>query len=522
MIAAVGVLGAVTLDPGSARSNTYVLSIGINEYEYEPQLGGAVSDAVDIAETLTRSGADVTLLRNKEATRARIEDAWRAIVGRAHGDDVVILSYAGHGGQEPDKPPLDEADGLDESFLLSDFNPDPRHKGFNERILDDTIHDWLTEAGAKGQKVIFVADACHSGSMTRSLDNRAAITYRGAAPYGLPETTSLDQLRQVAAQLPAAAIAREDELPNVTFLAATQENRKAPEVVINGGKRGALSYAFARAIEGAADANGDGSLSRFELESYIGRQVRQISEAQQAADLRPRGGRDFDLMTLPQALAPATSATLGKLELGILGLSVSETQAIVGRLSGADLAAPGAAVDLVWDATRKDVISGIGDPVAHDVEASGLQGVVDKWRVLAVLKRLLSTHPLEVRLDPDDGRHTEGSEIAIYSEPLVQPFVTVIDIAPAGTLRLLYPIPSDPPRWPAGQPYRVDRIEVQDPFGADHVLLVASDKPLTSLHASLKTLTAAELPTRLERELVGTDYRMALVGVYTQSNPKGR
>ena len=276
----------------------------------------------------------------------------------------------------------------------------------------------------------------------------------------------------------------------MTLLSATQENRTAPEVVIDGDSRGALSYAFARAVEGAADANHDGAISRFEIEAYVGRQVRQISEAQQAADLRPRSGNDLTILELPAAPTQAATTRLGKLKLGVLGLTPGDAQDLISRLDGSTLAAPGETADLVWDAAAKDVISGIADPVAHDIAPVGLQNVIDKWRVLVALKRLLSTRPVDVRLEPDDGRHMEGSEVAIYSEPLAQPFLTVIDIAPDGTLRLLYPIPSDPPRWPEGQPYRVDRIEVRGPFGADHVLLIASDKPLAALHASLKTLSA--------------------------------
>ena len=523
------VLGALAfllvpaIDPIAASAATYVLAVGINDYEYEQQLAGAEADAVDIAETLRKIGADVTLLRNKDATRESIEQAWRAILGRAQSGDIVIFSYAGHGGQEPDKAPLDEVDGLDEAFLLSGFHPDTRHKGFNERLLDDTIHEWLAAASAKGLKVIFVADACHSGTMTRAnLDNRVVVTFRGRPPYGLTGTTSLAELKQAAAQLPATATAREDDVRNVTFLSATQENRRAPEVLIKGSRRGALSYAFARALEGAADANRDGTLSRFELEAYIQRQVRQISEAQQAPDLRPRGGQDFELLSVTPPPEFVDSVILGTIALGVLGLSPEEAQALAGRLSGADLTAPGKAADLVWDAATKDVISGIGDPVAHDITPSSLQGVINKWRVLAVLKRLVAARPVDIHLDPDDSRHVEGSEVAIYTEPLTQVSVTVIDIQPDGTLSLLYPIPSDPPLWPAGRPYRVDRIAVQAPFGADHVLLIASHKPLVSLHASLKTLPLTELPALLEQELSGTDYRLGLLALYTAASRKGQ
>ena len=170
----------------------------------------------------------------------------------------------------------------------------------------------------------------------------------------------------------------------------------------------------------------------------------------------------------------------------------------------------------------KIVISGIGDPVAHNMTAAGLQGVIDKWRILAFLKQKLSTRAVELNLEPDDSRHVAGSKVTIYSAPLELPFVTVIDIAPDGALRLLYPIPTDPPQWPIGQPYRVDNIEVREPYGADHVLLIASDKPLATLHASISRLATAQLPVLLEQELAGADYRIALLGLYTVSNRESK
>jgi uncharacterized caspase-like protein len=515
------------MPPGgkAALAAAHVLAVGINEYDHQQQLAGAVHDAEDIAETFRRLGASVTLLRNREASRARIEAEWRAILARARSGDTVIFSYAGHGGQEPDKPPLDEEDGLDEAFLLTGFDPDPRHAGFAERILDDTIHDWFEEAGAQGLKVILVADACYSGTMTRGIpDQRAVVALRGSLPYGMPATVTLEAIKQNAAQLTRVAIAPEDDQTHVTLLSATQENRNAPEVVIGGESRGALSYAFARAVEGAADANHDGAISRFELEAYISRQVRQLSEAQQAADVQPRRGNDVTVFELPAGAVPtgANSTALGKIKLRVLGLAPAEAQELVSRLDGVALAAAGEAAELAWDAAAQDAISGIGDPVAHSVSAAGLQGVIDKWRILALLKQRLSTRAVDVRLEPDDSRHVEGSEVAILSEPLEQPYVTVLDISPDGALRLLYPVPSDPPRWPKGRPYRVDHIEVQEPFGADHILLIASDKPLSTLQTSIRTLTTRQLPALLEQQLAGADYRMALMGVYTVSNRESR
>jgi hypothetical protein len=68
---------------------------------------------------------------------------------------------------------------------------------------------------------------------------------------------------------------------------------------------------------------------------------------------------------------------LEKLKLKILGLEPAEAQDLLSRLDGVRSSATGEVSDLIWDAPAKDVISSIGDPVAHGITATGLQGVID-------------------------------------------------------------------------------------------------------------------------------------------------
>ncbi len=71
----------------------------------------------------------------------------------------------------------------------------------------------------------------------------------------------------------------EDDFENVTFVGAVAENKLTPEVTIEGEKRGALSWAFARALEGRADKNGDGQVSEFELIGYLVPAVHALVES---------------------------------------------------------------------------------------------------------------------------------------------------------------------------------------------------------------------------------------------------
>jgi hypothetical protein len=83
-----------------------------------------------------------------------------------------------------------------------------------------------------------------------------------------------DQLK-----LPPPTDTEVDDLQNVTFVAAVPADKLVPEVSIEGQKRGALSWAFSRALEGRADKDGDGKVSEFELLGYIVRRCMRWSKA---------------------------------------------------------------------------------------------------------------------------------------------------------------------------------------------------------------------------------------------------
>ena len=136
------------------------LIIGIDQYPgFGPQnqLSGAVNDARDIAQALVRAGAhDITLLVNGAASKSRISESWTNVIERAEPGDTIVLTYAGHGSQEPEPPGRDqESDGMNENFILGGFSP--HGEKASERIVDDEMYEWLKMADDKGLKTVFVA-----------------------------------------------------------------------------------------------------------------------------------------------------------------------------------------------------------------------------------------------------------------------------------------------------------------------------------------------------------------------------
>jgi hypothetical protein len=265
---------ALTLaDGGEVRA----LIVGVNAYKSLPPLKGAVADAQDIADTVRRlGGRDVSLLTDAGADRVSILRAAEELRLRVGKGDLVVLSIAGHGSLEPERVKGSEPDGMEAVFLLAGFAPSgPQTR---ERILDKEFIHLIRSFEDKGARVLFVADSCSGGGLARSVDGRSGgVTYRAAPTYKLAN----DDLKPISTT--ADALSTELSFKRSLFLAAVDKQSKSPEVKPPGADayRGALSYALARAFEGAADADGDEAITVRELFDYVKQVSYQMSDQRQ-------------------------------------------------------------------------------------------------------------------------------------------------------------------------------------------------------------------------------------------------
>jgi uncharacterized caspase-like protein len=89
---------------GPALAEVRALVIGIDAYQHGSPLKGAVSDAQDVAQALRQLGVtDLTLRLNQEVTRDRLAQDWQELLSRSQSGDTMVLTYAGHGSQEPER-----------------------------------------------------------------------------------------------------------------------------------------------------------------------------------------------------------------------------------------------------------------------------------------------------------------------------------------------------------------------------------------------------------------------------------
>ena len=504
-----GLLSALLTLP--ALATTLGLVVGIDQYRYKPALKGAVNDARAIQAALEAAGVqDIVLLLNEQVTREAVRNAWNQQVAKARPGDTLIFTYAGHGGQEPERVRGNEADGKDEALLLAGFQE--IRPGNGQRIVDDELDQWFRAASQIN--IIFVADACYSGTLTRSIDPRAA--FLGSRAIGNYGPIKDDELPPPVAP---ARLEQQQPLPHVTFLAASRENETTPEVVIAGQPHGALSWAFAQALRGAADANRDRTLTRQELQGYVEETVRMYAEARQHPTLQPLA--DSHRAILPAAERPAERVPAPPtLRLRVLGLGDADSRALLGQVPGVELALDGQTPDLVWDAGQRQALSGQGDVVAYQVaDAAALRQVVAKWRLLATVKALSAPHSLRLRLEPGDGLHREGAVISITLDGHRHGYLTLFNLAADGTVQFLYPKPGDAKTVPTDPTFKLaDSTKIIPPFGADHLVAVVTPTEAIQLQTQLRGLDGRPEADALDRVLRETDwgsYQMGVLGLYT-------
>lgn len=159
--------------------NVFALLIGIDSYPTAP-LDGCVNDSLMVEDYLRTTIAPNVLkletLRNEQATKSNITDAFLKHLTQAKANDIVFVHYSGHGAREQADPMFwrIEPDRQNEVMVTVDsINPNT-----NEfKPLADKELRWLIKQVAKNNpQITIMFDCCHSGGGTR--DNLVNVTQR--------------------------------------------------------------------------------------------------------------------------------------------------------------------------------------------------------------------------------------------------------------------------------------------------------------------------------------------------------
>lgn len=296
------------------------------------------------------------------------------------------------------------------------------------------------------------------------------------------------------------------------FLAAVNESEKVPEFLIDGTPRGALSYAFADGLRGAADFDADGVLTKGEIEAHVRRTVRKISDGVQRPQSEPAGRENLSLIPLPNAPVPPEPVTTPLVERAFAALPTIAVQDATqwSGISGISFATPGR--------LRREgsaVYSSVGDRMATAADRATLQAVVDKHRLVDVLNRI-AVSPATIGFDRGDLTYRDGQAIEIRVNGRSANHLTLLNIGADGTVSLLYPKAEfgDPPSTLPDLTIALP-VVVTAPFGADHVIAVETDGSADELRRDIERLSGTRDMVALWNVLRASGGRFALFPFFT-------
>ena len=192
---------------------------------------------------------------------------------------------------------------------------------------------------------------------------------------------------------------------------------------------------------------------------------------------------------------------------------------------------PGQPAELTWDASTREVFDKLGNTQASRVAAGDLQAVVDSAHAIDAIRQMTLASGLDMRLllpgesvlsapsIASDRTHVRGTHLTLVATGREYPYFVLFNITGNGTVQFLYPLTerADPPTIDPASPYQLP-LNVSAPFGADHIVAVASAHEL----AAVKTLRkldgqkeAVLAANELARSASDPQVRVGMQGIFT-------
>ena len=237
----------------------YSLHIGVNNtdtahYEGLQPLKAAVNDALFWESFARKAGYQTRKLHDQEATVNTVKAALSEIAERMIPGDILLLTYAGHGGQlQNEKQAGLDKEPFDQTWCL-----------FDRQMLDDELHECFVSF-REGTRIVVVSDSCHSGTITRATEtdfsvlleqgSRALAAAEGANARLLPPaiTGQISDKFRDSIYKPLQNKYRfrrkgTDVTASVTLLAACQDH----QVTYDGKENGIFTEALRKLLENHA------------------------------------------------------------------------------------------------------------------------------------------------------------------------------------------------------------------------------------------------------------------------------
>lgn len=323
------------------------LVVAVSAYKHVEALPAEVlNDAQDIVDVLTDPAlcgylpANVKLVKDAEATKARIVKELRWLAAASTEDDTTIIYFSGHGGQ---------VKGANAGTYLCPVGfelDDPARTGIEAAEITALLRT------IRSSRLAVLLDACHAGG-AGALKGLSAMTFKG----GLGSST-LGQLG--------------DGIGRVILASSTEEeySRILPNM-----RNSLFTHFLLEGLRGAAHQHGDGLIRVLDLFTYVAREVQAkgpqhpVLKADALQDNFPlalfMGGNKFAVSATNQLQGSARPSDGHKLE-GLLtklyptGPGDSE----IWSRAGGDMSTlkPGLSGKAAWHAAIKLLDQGGGGP----------------------------------------------------------------------------------------------------------------------------------------------------------------
>ena len=240
----------------------YALLVAIDDYPRPiPKLRGCVNDIDAFASYLNERVAkdkgvaiELKTLKNAEATRQAVIDAFRGHLGQAKKGDVALFYYSGHGSQEqaPEEFWTLEPDRRDETLVLFDSRS-PGSWDLADKEIAKLIGDVAAEGAAcrRDPRLLPLGlgharcrDRCAPGSDWTRVAGRSS---HSSFPWPRPQTASASRGVDAKGSSRYASPAGRHVL-----FAACRDEEVAKEYTADGKRHGAFSFFLGASLKSAA------------------------------------------------------------------------------------------------------------------------------------------------------------------------------------------------------------------------------------------------------------------------------
>jgi len=221
------------------------LLVGINKYrpDLNANLRGCVNDVDHMREILVNMfGFDpenIRVIVDERATFQGIMERLNWLLTDSRKGDELVFEYSAHGSQIRDRNGDELDDHLDEILCPYDLD-------WNNPFTDDILAKLFKKVN-KEANLTMVCDSCHSGSITRGLNNPGLIGNPHASRFITPPFDIVS--RSLDRELPKSNMGKKQEgSQRHVLLSGCRDDQTSADAYIDNKFQGAMTWALTCAI----------------------------------------------------------------------------------------------------------------------------------------------------------------------------------------------------------------------------------------------------------------------------------